>query len=134
MTVPYVDLEPEYQALKTSVDARIHKVLDHGQYIMGPEVRELKERPKAYTGARHLLCDCCKSHGFAQRKTGKWIVAQIPEQSERLVQLQQAGQANGCDDFHFLDSQAIADGEPMLKAREVFCSPSTGILDSHCLM
>ncbi len=55
MTIPFIDLKSQYQALKTSVDARIHKVLDHGQYIMGPEVKELEERLEAYTGARHCI-------------------------------------------------------------------------------
>jgi UDP-2-acetamido-2-deoxy-ribo-hexuluronate aminotransferase len=55
MTIPFIDLKSQYQALKTSVDARILKVLDHGQYIMGPEVRELEERLEAYTGARHCI-------------------------------------------------------------------------------
>ena len=30
-------------------------MLDHGQYIMGPEVRELEERLEQYTGARHCI-------------------------------------------------------------------------------
>ena len=30
-------------------------MLDHGQYIMGPEVRELEQRLAAYTGARHCI-------------------------------------------------------------------------------
>ena len=55
MTIAFIDLKSQYQALKTSVDARIHKVLDHGQYIMGPEVRELEERLEAFTGARHSI-------------------------------------------------------------------------------
>lgn len=55
MTIPFIDLKTQYQALKASVDARIHKVLAHGQYIMGPEVRELEERLEAYTGAKHCI-------------------------------------------------------------------------------
>jgi len=55
MTIAFIDLKSQYQALKTSIDARIHKVLDHGQYIMGPEVRELEERLEAFTGARHSI-------------------------------------------------------------------------------
>lgn len=83
---------------------------------------------------RQLLYDYCKSHGVAHRKSGKWIVSQTLEQSEKLFQLQQVGRANGCDDLYFIDSQAIADGEPALSATEVLCSPSTGIVDSHGLM
>jgi UDP-2-acetamido-2-deoxy-ribo-hexuluronate aminotransferase len=55
MSIPFVDLKFQYQALKPLMDARIQRVLDHGQYIMGPEVRELEERLEAYTGARHCI-------------------------------------------------------------------------------
>ena len=55
----FIDLKTQYRALKPSVDARIQKVLDHGQYIMGPEVVELEQRLAAYVGARH--CITCAS-------------------------------------------------------------------------
>jgi len=53
--IEFIDLKLQYAALKTSIDARIHKVLDHGQYIMGPEVRELEERLQAYTAVKHCI-------------------------------------------------------------------------------
>ena len=53
--IPFIDLKAQYQALKPEVQARINRVLDHGQYIMGPEVRELEERLEAYTGAKHCI-------------------------------------------------------------------------------
>ena len=34
---------------------RINKVLAHGQYIMGPEVKELEERLAAYVGVKHAI-------------------------------------------------------------------------------
>lgn len=55
MSIPFIDLKAQYVALKSSIDARIQRVLDHGQYIMGPEVRELEERLEAYTGARYCI-------------------------------------------------------------------------------
>jgi UDP-2-acetamido-2-deoxy-ribo-hexuluronate aminotransferase len=55
----FVDLRAQYAALRQSIDARIQKVLDHGQFIMGPEVVELEDRLAAYTGARH--CITCAS-------------------------------------------------------------------------
>ncbi|HQX60610.1 MAG TPA: DegT/DnrJ/EryC1/StrS family aminotransferase [Burkholderiaceae bacterium] len=55
----FIDLKTQYRALKPSVDARIQKVLDHGQYIMGPEVVELEQQLAAYVGARH--CITCAS-------------------------------------------------------------------------
>lgn len=53
--IEFIDLKAQYAALKASIDNRIHRVLDHGQYIMGPEVRELEERLEAYTGAKHCI-------------------------------------------------------------------------------
>lgn len=51
----FIDLKSQYQALKVDIDARIHRVLDHGQYIMGPEVAEMEHALAAYTGARHCI-------------------------------------------------------------------------------
>jgi UDP-2-acetamido-2-deoxy-ribo-hexuluronate aminotransferase len=51
----FIDLKSQYQALRIDIDARIHRVLDHGQYIMGPEVAELEQRLAAFTGARHCV-------------------------------------------------------------------------------
>lgn len=53
--IEFIDLKVQYADLKEAINARIQKVLDHGQYIMGPEVRELEERLEAYTGARHCI-------------------------------------------------------------------------------
>ena len=51
----FTDLKAQYAALKTEIDAGIHRVLDHGQYIMGPEVAELEAALAAYTGAPHCV-------------------------------------------------------------------------------
>jgi UDP-2-acetamido-2-deoxy-ribo-hexuluronate aminotransferase len=51
----FIDLKSQYAALKTDIDARIQRVLDHGQYIMGPEVAELEQALAAFTGARHCI-------------------------------------------------------------------------------
>jgi UDP-2-acetamido-2-deoxy-ribo-hexuluronate aminotransferase len=54
-TMEFIDLKSQYQAARDLIDQRIHAVLDHGQYIMGPEVGELETRLAAYTGARHCI-------------------------------------------------------------------------------
>lgn len=53
--IEFIDLKAQYAALREPINARIQRVLDHGQYIMGPEVRELEERLEAYTGAKHCI-------------------------------------------------------------------------------
>jgi len=51
----FIDLKTQYAKLKPSIDARIRTVLEHGQYILGPEVAELEERLARYTGAGHCI-------------------------------------------------------------------------------
>ncbi|MEA9601195.1 DegT/DnrJ/EryC1/StrS family aminotransferase [Polynucleobacter sp. MG-28-Ekke-A2] len=53
--MPFIDLKAQYEALKPQIQERINRVLEHGQYIMGPEVRELEERLEQYTGAKHCI-------------------------------------------------------------------------------
>jgi UDP-2-acetamido-2-deoxy-ribo-hexuluronate aminotransferase len=53
--LPFVDLQAQYQALKPQIDARIQRVLDHGQFIMGPELAELEAALAAFTGAKHCI-------------------------------------------------------------------------------
>ena len=51
----FIDLKGQYKRLKTEIDAGIQRVLDHGQYILGPEVGELEEKLAAYTGAKYCI-------------------------------------------------------------------------------
>ena len=51
----FIDLAAQYQHLKTRIDKRIQTVLDHGQYIMGPEVQELEEKLAEYVGVKHAI-------------------------------------------------------------------------------
>ncbi|MEJ6008167.1 DegT/DnrJ/EryC1/StrS family aminotransferase [Paucibacter sp. AS339] len=53
--MPFIDLKAQYAALKSEIDARIQRVLDHGQYIMGPEVKELETALAAYVGVKHCI-------------------------------------------------------------------------------
>jgi UDP-2-acetamido-2-deoxy-ribo-hexuluronate aminotransferase len=55
MNIPFIDLKAQYQALKPQIQARLDAVLEHGQYIMGPEVKELEDKLAAYTGAKHCI-------------------------------------------------------------------------------
>jgi UDP-2-acetamido-2-deoxy-ribo-hexuluronate aminotransferase len=51
----FTDLKAQYEALRQSIHERMQRVLDHGQYIMGPEVRELEDKLAAYVGTRHCI-------------------------------------------------------------------------------
>lgn len=51
----FIDLKSQYRRLKPQIDAAIQRVLEHGQFILGPEVAELEEKLAAYTGARYCI-------------------------------------------------------------------------------
>lgn len=51
----FTNLKTQYEALKPRIAERIQRVLDHGQYIMGPEVGELETALAAFTGAKHCI-------------------------------------------------------------------------------
>jgi dTDP-4-amino-4,6-dideoxygalactose transaminase len=55
MTIQFIDLAAQYQHLKTKIDARIKTVLEHGNYIMGPEVQELESELAKYVGVKHAI-------------------------------------------------------------------------------
>jgi UDP-2-acetamido-2-deoxy-ribo-hexuluronate aminotransferase len=51
----FIDLKSQYQRLKKDIDAGIQRVLDHGQFISGPEVAELEEKLATFVGAKHCI-------------------------------------------------------------------------------
>ncbi len=51
----FIDLQAQYRRIEGDVNARIKAVLEHGQYIMGPEVAELEERLAADVGVQHCI-------------------------------------------------------------------------------
>lgn len=55
MSMQFIDLKTQYQAIKKDVHGRIEAVLEHGQYILGPEVPELEKRLAGFTGSRHCI-------------------------------------------------------------------------------
>ena len=57
--IEFIDLKAQQRRLRTSLDRRIGEVLDHGAYIMGPEIAELEEKLARYVGVKH--CIACAS-------------------------------------------------------------------------
>jgi dTDP-4-amino-4,6-dideoxygalactose transaminase len=51
----FIDLQAQYQHLKQRIDKRIENVLNHGKYIMGPEVQELEQNLAEYVGVKHAI-------------------------------------------------------------------------------
>lgn len=53
--VPFLDLKPQYKALEKQINDRIQTVLNHGQFILGPEVEECEKALAAYIGSKYCL-------------------------------------------------------------------------------
>ena len=51
----FIDLKTQYSNLREQINGRIQTVLDHGQYIMGPEVAELEKALCDFTGSDHCV-------------------------------------------------------------------------------
>jgi len=55
MSIAFIDLAAQQKRIKPRIDAAIAKVLAHGAYVMGPEVREFEAQMAAFAGAKHAL-------------------------------------------------------------------------------
>lgn len=53
--IPFIDLKAQQDRIREDLNRRIQKVLEHGQYIMGPEVKELEDKLAAYVGVKHCV-------------------------------------------------------------------------------
>ena len=55
MTIAFIDLAAQQRRIKPRIDAAIARVLAHGAYVMGPEVRTFEEQLAAFSGAKHAV-------------------------------------------------------------------------------
>ena len=53
MSIPFIDLKTQYARIEDLVKQGLHAVLEHGRYVMGPEIVELEEKLAAYSHARY---------------------------------------------------------------------------------
>jgi dTDP-4-amino-4,6-dideoxygalactose transaminase len=53
--IPFIDVGAQRRRLKKEIDAAVLRVLDHAQFIMGPEVRAVEADLAAFCGAKHAL-------------------------------------------------------------------------------
>lgn len=83
---------------------------------------------------KKLLYNFCQKWNVPHASMGKLIVARNPEDLPSLESLMASGIKNGVKDLALLDSSGIHTLEPNIKAPYAIYSPSTGVIDSHCLM
>lgn len=55
MPIQFIDLSAQQLRIRDAILRNINRVLDHGQYIMGPEIRDLEEKLAGYAGAKYAV-------------------------------------------------------------------------------
>ncbi len=55
MNIPFIDLKSQYRRIAAEVKTNIEAVLEHGAYVMGPEIRDLEAKLAAYCGVKHAV-------------------------------------------------------------------------------
>jgi len=53
--IEFCDLAAQQDRIRPALERNIHRVLHHGQYILGPEVAELEEKLAAFVGAKYCI-------------------------------------------------------------------------------
>src|SRR5262245_57084993 len=54
-TIKFIDLAAQRERIRSQIDTAIDRVLDHGQYIMGPEVHLFEEQASSFCKVRHCV-------------------------------------------------------------------------------
>jgi UDP-2-acetamido-2-deoxy-ribo-hexuluronate aminotransferase len=53
--IPFIDLKEQYRQIRRDVLRRIEAVLEHGQFILGPEIEEIEQQLAAFVGVKHCI-------------------------------------------------------------------------------
>ena len=51
----FIDLKTQQNRIREGLKVRFDRILEHGAYIMGPEVSELEEKLAGYCGVKHAI-------------------------------------------------------------------------------
>jgi len=51
----FIDLKKQQQRIRKIIDSKIAQVLDHGQYILGPEIKDLEDKLANFVGVKHCI-------------------------------------------------------------------------------
>lgn len=60
----FIDLKEQYRRYQAETDERIHRVLNHGHFVMGPEVAELETALAQYVGCAHAITVSSGTHSL----------------------------------------------------------------------
>lgn len=117
MSLPFIDLQAQRRRIETEISAAIQTVIEHGRYVLGPEVTELEQRLAAYCNANAAV-SCANGTDALALALMAWEI--------------KPGDAVFCPSFTFV---ATAQVVPWLGAHPVFVDidPKTYNMDPDSL-
>ncbi len=60
----FIDLKKQYEKYQSEIDSRMRAVLDHGRYIMGPEIEQCENALAEYTSSKHCITVSSGTHSL----------------------------------------------------------------------
>ena len=60
----FIDLQEQYRRYQPQIDGRMRTVMDHGHFIMGPEVAECEQALASYAGVKHAITVASGTHSL----------------------------------------------------------------------
>ena len=51
----FIDLAAQQTRIRDRIESNIAAILDHGKYIMGPEIKQLEDRLTGYVGVKNAI-------------------------------------------------------------------------------
>ena len=60
----FIDLKAQYKAYQKEIDSRMAKVLEHGRFIMGPEIQELEQTLAEFVGSKYCFTVASGTHSL----------------------------------------------------------------------
>ena len=55
MKIPFINLETQYKALHDEINRNIQNTLNHGQYILGPEIQKLEDKLSKFINSKYCI-------------------------------------------------------------------------------
>jgi L-2-hydroxyglutarate oxidase LhgO len=116
-------------AIGTGISSRNSEVIHAGMYYPTGSLRA-----RFCPRGNRMLYGFCESHGVANRRCGKLIVATSDAERARIEAIHAQGLANGVEGLELIGGNAARAMEPELNCVAALLSPSTGIIDGHGYM
>ena len=86
--IPFIDLKLQQDKIRIKIDQAIKRVLDHGKYIMGPEVFELEKKLAEFSKVKNVIA-CSSGTDALYLLMAKVLVPKVMLFSFKVLRIQQ---------------------------------------------